>query len=119
MAIIVYDLNNVLLPLEREVILRVLDLDAFLVNRQTVEYHKTCWVRSRLWKLKGIPVANDPRFPMDAVQVGKIENLARHLEQEFYSSIPIDPTMHWMFQHEWTVELLYNSLFLKTNNLKR
>ncbi len=116
MTTLIFDLNDVLLPLEYEVIKSLLDIETFVTSRQTVEYHKTCWVRSRLFKLKCVPVAPDSRFLMCNEQAGKIENLARHLESEFYRSVQICQKHTWVYQHEWVVELLYNSLYLKTIN---
>lgn len=115
MTVLIYDLNSVLLPLERDIIRQpeiVHAIDG--IHRTTVENCKTLWVRSRLWKLLNVPLANDARIVVDPSLIGRIETLARELEVPFYhllSNVPMNP---WMYQTEWLVEIHYNDLHLKS-----
>ncbi len=108
---LIYDLHEVMLPLEHDVIARVLDLSNMVRNRHTVEGLKTLWVREKLWKLHGLPLADDVRFQFCAQTLGVMKNVSRDLEQPLYRIVRLPPNPS-IYQRQWLVELRYNVLYL-------
>jgi hypothetical protein len=108
---LIYDLHEVMLLLEHDVITRALDVSNMVRNRHTVEGLKTLWVREKLWKLHGLPLADDARFQFCAQTLGAMKNFSRDLEQPLYRIVRL-PSHPSIYQRQWLVELRYNVLYL-------
>lgn len=108
---LIYDIHEVMLPLEHDVITKALDVSRMVMSRQTVEGLKTLWVREKLWKLHNLPIALDSRFLYCSATLGAMKNLSHDLEKPFYQivKLPQDTTI---YQKQWLVELRYNILYL-------
>lgn len=108
---LIYDVHEVLLPLEHDVITKALDVANMVKNRHTVEGLKTLWVREKLWKLHGLPLAHDTRIRFCAQTLGAMKNLSHELEHPFYRIVQL-PSLPSIYQRQWLVELRYNVLYL-------
>ena len=108
---LIYDIHEVMLPLERDVIIKALDVANMVRNQHTVEGLKTLWVREKLWKLYGLPLAHDTRIRFCAQTLGTMKNLSHDLERPLYQIVQLPPNPS-IYQRQWLVDLRYNVLYL-------